>query len=139
MLALLVVAISVVAADEEVDTGNQECSVSANSGGTGLEGVPECPCLLVPEDFDGEVWEYRSASGYHAAAPDGPNVFNYTYNGDGLGLFIDGVEQDYGYLCGTHDWGTDPWCNNMTDPAQLNSWCSAQWCCEFSFSQPTAL
>ena len=64
MLAVLVVA-TVVA--EEADTGNQECTVSSDSGGAGLVGVPECPCLLVPEDFDGEMWEYRSASGYRAA------------------------------------------------------------------------
>ena len=73
------------------------------------------------------------------AGPDRPNSQNVTLNGDGLGLFLGGspgslakctpgtpgcVEQDYGYLCGQHDWGTGPWCNNMSDPTQLNSWCA---------------
>lgn len=107
----------------------QECGVTdVDAGGVGLYGLESCPCLTPPPDFQGETWEYRSDSGFGAAGPDGPNAFNVTLNDDGLGLFIDGVEQDYGHLCGTHDWGTEAWCSNMTDPAQLNSWCSQTWC-----------
>lgn len=107
----------------------QECGAAANvEGGASLYGLPSCPCLTPPASFQGELWQYRSESNFGAAGPDGPNAFNVTLNGDGLGLFIDGEEQDYGHLCGTHDWGTEPWCSNMTDPAQLNSWCSSIWC-----------
>ena len=120
---------------------SQQCSVTGVEGAAGLHGLASCPCLVPPSTFVGEVWEFQSASGFGAAGPDTVNSQNVTLNNDGLGLFAGGsplaectpgtpdcVEQDYGHLCGKHDWGTEPWCSNMSDPAQLNSWCADTWC-----------
>jgi hypothetical protein len=120
---------------------SQQCSVTGAEGAAGLYGLANCPCLVPPSTFVGEVWEFRSASGFGAAGPDLPNSENVILNNDGLGLFAGGsplaectpgtpgcVEQDYGHLCGKHDWGTEPWCSDMSDPAQLDSWCADTWC-----------
>lgn len=105
----------------------QECSV-APTGETHLYGTQNCPCLVVPDSWDGELWEYRTEGGFGGAAPPILNAHGVMLHDDGNGHFVDGVEQPYGYTCGTHDWGSDSWCNNMTDPEQLNSWCSSTWC-----------
>jgi hypothetical protein len=109
----------------------QQCAVVVEEADE-LYGTPGCPCLR--ED---------TADGYKSRGPDRPNVFNVSLNGDGQGAFTDGVERDYGHLCGTHDWGSAHWCLNMSDPATAASWCSDSWCwvdpnnCDGSTSQTT--
>jgi len=107
----------------------QECSAAAAAADE-LLGTANCPCIFNGYEYDDDFFAFKTASGAQATPASVPSLtwFNQSLYPDGHGAFTNGEERPYGYLCGTHDWGTDPWCTNMTDPDTLSGWCADKWC-----------